>query len=103
MLLKNWVLVFSFMYLVSVDPMDRSLISFQFILWFLFFNFRYTPRYLYPEIKYPLYCYGPMYILSVPAIRTLTKLFEQDFQHFLWLEDVYLTGKYKFITMQTGN
>jgi len=24
MLLKNWVLVFSFMYLVSVDPMDRS-------------------------------------------------------------------------------
>lgn len=52
----------------------------------------YTPWYLYPEIKYPHYCYGPMYILSVPAIRTLTKLFEQDFQHFLWLEDVYLTG-----------
>ena len=27
MLLKNiWVLVFSFMYLVSVDPMDRSFI-----------------------------------------------------------------------------
>jgi hypothetical protein len=24
---KNWVLVFSFMYLVSVDPMDRSYIS----------------------------------------------------------------------------
>ena len=69
----------------------------------LFFNFRYTPWYLYPEISYPQYCYGPMYILSVPAIRTLTKLFEQDFQHFLWLEDVYLTGKYKFITMQTGN
>ena len=22
---KNWVLVFSFMYLVSVDPMDRSI------------------------------------------------------------------------------
>jgi hypothetical protein len=42
-----------------------------------------------------------MYILSVPAIRALTKLFEQDFQHFLWLEDVYLTGKYKFITKQS--
>jgi hypothetical protein len=26
LLKKNWVLVFSFMYLVSVDPMDRSLI-----------------------------------------------------------------------------
>ena len=25
-ILKNWVLVFSFMYLVSVDPMDRSII-----------------------------------------------------------------------------
>ena len=24
---KNWVLVFSFMYLVSVDPMDRSLVT----------------------------------------------------------------------------
>ena len=23
-ILKNWVLVFRFMYLVSVDPMDRS-------------------------------------------------------------------------------
>jgi hypothetical protein len=25
-----WVLVFSFMYLVSVDPMDRSIITFFF-------------------------------------------------------------------------
>ena len=24
---RNWVLVFSFMYLVSVDPMDRSYVS----------------------------------------------------------------------------
>ena len=24
---KNWVLVFSFMYLVSLDPMDRSKVS----------------------------------------------------------------------------
>ena len=24
---KNWVLAFSFMYLVSVDPMDRSLVT----------------------------------------------------------------------------
>ena len=27
LLKKNWVLVFSFMYLVSVDPMDRSFIT----------------------------------------------------------------------------
>ena len=44
-----------------------------------------------------------MYILSVPAIRTLTKLFEQDFQHFLWLEDVYLTGKSKLYIPSTVN
>ena len=27
LLKKNWVLVFSFMYLVSLDPMDRSKVS----------------------------------------------------------------------------
>ena len=27
-ILKNWVLVFSFMYLVSVDPMNKSITSF---------------------------------------------------------------------------
>ena len=37
---KNCVLVFSFMYLVSVDPMDRSLVSDQFlsVIFLLFYE-----------------------------------------------------------------
>ena len=31
---KIWVLVFSFMYLVSVDPMDRSVINKFLAAWF---------------------------------------------------------------------
>ena len=39
------------------------------------------------EDSFPDFCYGPMYILSIPA------MFVQKFKdQFLWLEDVYLTG-----------
>ena len=34
---KIWVLVLGFMYLVSVDPMDRSLIDIK-IKWYRYFN-----------------------------------------------------------------
>ena len=54
----------------------------------------YIPWYLYPDDKYPRYCYGPMYILSVSSIKKLTWLFESEFKNFLWIEDVYLTGIY---------
>ena len=45
------------------------------------------------EDSFPDFCYGAMYILSIPAIERLTTLFVQKFKdQFLWLEDVYLTG-----------
>ena len=47
------------------------------------------------EDKYPSYCDGPLFILSIPAIETLNMLFVQKFKdHFLWIEDLYLTGTY---------
>lgn len=53
----------------------------------------YIPYYIYPENSYPPYCYGPLYILTVPTIETTLQVVTEDFkQDFLWLEDVYLTG-----------
>ena len=55
----------------------------------------YIPTFLYPNKTYPDQCEGPMYILSVPALKKIKKLFEEGFRNnFIWLEDVYLTGNF---------
>ena len=54
----------------------------------------YMPRHIYPEKRYPTYCYGPMYIWTLPAVKKTYNLFIRELKNsFVWLEDVYLTGK----------
>ena len=46
----------------------------------------------YPNDTYPDYCIGPIYMMSPKTSEKLLLKFE-DSSSFLWVEDVYLTGK----------
>ena len=49
---------------------------------------------LYEPDKFPEYCSGPMYMMTISALEKITKLFEQEYKNqFIWIEDVLLTGK----------
>ena len=54
---------------------------------------RFVPKYQYLEKKFPPYCSGPLYILTIPALEKLVQVFEQEFErNFNWMDDVYQAG-----------
>ena len=43
---------------------------------------------------YPEFCYGPIYIMAPNIAFQLLEAFKATLkQHYLWIEDVYITGK----------
>ena len=46
------------------------------------------------EEKFPDYCLGITYFMNVATTWKLFRTFEETFKnHYIWIEDVYLTGK----------
>ena len=44
--------------------------------------------------EYPPFCYGPIYIMTPEIANNLFNLFKQTLKkNYIWIEDVYLTGK----------
>lgn len=55
--------------------------------------YRYVSRAEYHLNTYPTFCYGPIYIMSTQTAKLLFEMFKQDLkEHYLWIEDVYITG-----------
>ena len=60
-----------------------------------FFHFRYTSNRTYPYSLWPPYCQGAFYLFDTHVNAKLFDLFQAEYPHnFVWIEDVYLTGKY---------
>ena len=54
----------------------------------------------YPNDTYPDYCIGPIYMMSPKTSEKLLLKFE-DSSSFLWVEDVYLTGRRYWILSES--
>ena len=61
-----------------------------------FLYFRYVSKEMYPYDYYPPFCMGAFYMFHISVVEKLFKLFEEEYhRNYLWIEDVYLTGKHE--------